>query len=401
MSLGSKTKVFARMALALTFMSCLVGQTALADGTTKIGVLHSLTGTMAISEKPVVDAVEMAVDEINKAGGVNGKKLEIVKADGASDWDKFKDQAEKLISTDKVKAVFGCWTSSSRKSVLPVFEKHDHLLFYPVQYEGKESSKNIIYTGAAPNQQIIPAVKWALSNLGKGDKVYLVGSDYIYPRTANAIVREMLKAQGKEPIGEMYRPLGDKSFAEIAADIKAKKPSFIINTINGDSNIAFFNELKKAGMAEGDSKIPVISMSIAEPELKEIAKQTGPELLKDHFATWNYFQSIKSAKNTEFVKKFKEKYGADAVTSDPLEAAYFGVYLYAAAIKKAKTDDTAAVRKALLGLTFNAPGGEVKIDPENQHTWRPVKVGKIRMDGQFDIVWDSKNSVRPDPYPKF
>lgn len=395
MSLGSKTKVF----LAL---SCLFGQIALAADTTKIGVLHSLTGTMAISEKPVVDAVKMAVEEINKAGGVNGKQLEVVAVDGESNWDKFKDQAENLITKEKVKAVFGCWTSSSRKAVLPVFEKHDHLLFYPVQYEGKESSKNIIYTGAAPNQQIIPAVKWAMNNLGKGDKVYLVGSDYIYPRTANAIVREMLKAQGKEPVGEKYRPLGEKTgFDEIVADIKAKKPSFIINTINGDSNIAFFNEMKKAGMSEGASKIPVISMSIAEPELKEIAKQTGPELLKDHFATWNYFQSIKSAKNTEFVKKFKDKYGVDAVTSDPLEAAYFGVYLYAAAVKKAKTDDTAAVRKALLGLTFNAPGGEVKIDPENQHTWRPVKVGKIRMDGQFDIVWDSKNSVRPEPYPKF
>lgn len=384
----------------LAVLSMIASQAMAAD-TIKVGILHSLTGTMAISETGVVKALEMAIDEVNQAGGVLGKQIEAVKYDGASNWDEFAKGATELLTKHKVVTIFGCWTSASRKKVLPIVEKNNGLLWYPVQYEGMEMSPNIIYTGAAPNQQILPAIDWAANEGKLGSKVFLVGSDYVYPRTANKMAKKYIdeKYKGKvSVVGESYRPLGDKDFADIANKIKEKKPDFIINTINGDSNIAFFNELKTKGIAN----IPVISMSIAEPELQAIGAQIGGVgLLAGHYAAWNYFQSYKSDTNSTFVQKFKTKFGADQVVSDPQEAAYFQVHLFAEAVKKAGSTDVNALKKAVKGLEYNAPSGVVKIHPNNNHTFKRVLVGKIQDDGQFGIVWDSNNMVEPDPIPKF
>ncbi|MBI4868793.1 MAG: urea ABC transporter substrate-binding protein [Candidatus Wallbacteria bacterium] len=358
----------------------------------RVGVLHSLTGTMAISEKSLVDAISMAIAEVNAAGGVLGRKLEAVVADGASDWPTFAKMAEKLITEDRVSSVFGCWTSASRKAVLPVFEKRDHLLWYPVQYEGCESSPNVIYTGAAPNQQIMPAVEWCAKRFGK--KFFLVGSDYIFPRTANKLVRAQVASLGGECLGEEYRPLGDKDFAAIVAQIKTTKPDVIFNTINGDSNSAFFKELDAAGLKPESA--PVMSMSIAEDELRVI----GTQLTAGHYCAWNYFQSVDSPENQKFIAAFKKAYGADRVTDDPIEAAYFQVFLFAKAVEKAGSADVAAVRKAARGLTYSAPGGLVKIDPKNQHTWKVARIGQTQPDGQFKILWASEGPVKPQPYPK-
>ena len=372
--------------------------TSLSAETLKVGILHSLTGTMAISEKGVVDAINLAIDEINAKGGVLGKKIVASTYDGKSDWDEFAKGAAHLIDKEKVATIFGCWTSASRKKVLPVVESKNHLLWYPVQYEGMEQSPNIVYTGAAPNQQILPAVDWALGSGNLGKNIYLVGSDYVYPRTANKMVKAYVKKSKKGKIvGESYRPLGDSNFDSIAAKIAKKKPSFIINTINGDSNIAFFEALKKNKI----QNIPVISMSIAEPELKAIGKKVGLSMLEGHYAAWNYFQSLKTGENDLFVNNFKSKFGADRVLSDPQEAAYFQVYLFKAAVEKAGSTDTAAIRKAVKGLSYQAPAGLVTIDPQNNHTHKRVLIGKIGNNGQFEIVHDSKSMVAPVPIPDF
>jgi len=376
--------------------------TAYSSGETiKVGILHSLTGTMAISERGVVDALELGIKEINDAGGLLGKKIEAVKYDGASDWDEFAKGANELIEKHQVVSIFGCWTSASRKRVLPVVERKNHLLWYPVQYEGMEQSPNIIYTGAAPNQQIIPAARWAVSEGKLGNKVFLVGSDYIFPRTANKIVKKFLKQpefNHVKVVGEAYRNLGDKDFKGIVDKIVKINPSFIISTINGDSNVWFFKRLQ----ASKARNIPVISMSIAEPELVEIGRQIGGvSHLKGHFAVWNYFQSYKSTRNDLFISSFKKKYGSSRTLSDPQEAAYFQIHLFAKAIKKAGSTDVHAIRKAVKGLEINAPSGVLKIDETNNHTHKRVLVGKINLEGQFDIVWDSEKLVAPEPFPAF
>lgn len=362
--------------------------------TIKVGILHSMTGTMSISEKSVHDATLLAIDEINAAGGIDGRKIVPVVEDGASDWPTFAAKAEKLITKDKVDVVFGCWTSASRKTVKPVFEKHNHLLFYPVQYEGLETSPNIVYTGAAPNQQIIPAVTWSMEKNWK--KVFLVGSDYVFPRTANAIIKDELKRQGGTVVGEEYLLLGSKDVDGMIAKIKAAKPDVILNTINGDSNVEFFKKLRAAGITPKD--IPTISFSIAEDELRSM---NIPEMVGDYTA-WNYFQSIDSKENSTFVAAYKKKYGADRVTDDPIEAGYFGVYLWAEAAKKAKSTKVDAVRKVLSSekISFKAPEGLVISDPKTQHTWKPVRIGQIKDDGQFEIVWDSQKEIEPKPYPE-
>lgn len=357
----------------------------------KVGVLHSLSGTMSISEVAVKDGTLMAIDEINAAGGLLGKKIVPVIEDGASDWPTFAEKAKKLILKDKVAVVFGCWTSASRKAVLPVFEKNDHLLFYPVQYEGLEASKNIVYTGAAPNQQIMPSVTWLL---GQGKKkFYLLGSDYVFPRTANLIIKAQLKAEGGELVGEEYTPLGHTEYSTVISKIKAAKPDVIYNTLNGDSNVAFFKQLRAAGITAAE--MPVMSVSIAEDELRGI----GPEICEGHYAAWNYFMSMDTPTNKPFVEKYKARYGADRVTDDPIEAGYFGVYLWAGAVKKAGTTDLAKVRDAVRGVEFDAPEGKVAVDPVNNHTSKIVQIGKIRKDGQFDIVWSTGKPVTPDPFP--
>jgi urea transport system substrate-binding protein len=361
----------------------------------KVGILHSLSGTMAISEKSVVDAEQLAIEEINNAGGVLGKKIEAIVEDGASDWPTFNEKAKKLIDQDKVVTIFGCWTSASRKAVLPTFESKNHMLWYPVQYEGQECSKNIFYTGAAPNQQIEPSVEWLLKN--KGKNFFLVGSDYVFPRTANTIIKAQLAALGGKVVGEDYIPLGGTEVTPIISKIKAALPNggVIYNSLNGDSNVAFFKQLQGAGMTA--EKYPSMSVSIAEEEVKAI----GVEYLKGHYAAWNYFQTVDTPASKAFVAAFKKKYGEDRVVNDPMEAAYIMVYLWKQAVEKAGTaDDLEKVRAAAIGQTFAAPEGEVKMDV-NHHIYKWVRIGQVRDDGLFNIVFATKEWVKPVPWNQF
>lgn len=359
--------------------------------TVKIGVLHSLSGTMAISETDCKNATLLAIEEINAAGGVLGKKIEPIVEDGASDWPTFTEKATKLIDQDNVKAVFGCWTSSSRKAVLPVFESKNNLLFYPVQYEGMEASKNVIYTGAAPNQQILPAVDYLIKEGKK--KFFLVGSDYVFPRTANKIIKAKLKKEGYEVVGEEYAPLGHTDFSSIVQKIKNSGADAVLNTINGDSNIGFFKQMKSNGLVA--PAVTCMSFSIAEVELKGI----GVDIMKDQLTAWNYFMSMKGEANEKFIKAYQAKYGADKVTDDPIEAAYFGVYIWAEAVKKAKSFEPAEVQKAIGGVSFDAPEGKVSIDPVTNHTIKNFMIGKANDKGQFDIIYQSPKMIKADPFP--
>ena len=360
----------------------------------KVGILHSLSGTMAISETTVVDAEMMAIDEINAAGGVLGQQIVPIKEDGASDWPTFAEKAAKLIDQDNVVTVFGCWTSASRKAVLPVFESKKHMLWYPVQYEGQECSNNVFYTGATPNQQIEPAVDWLLEN--QGQQFFLVGSDYVFPRTANTIIKEQLAAKGGTVAGEDYLPLGDTEVTPIITKIRAAMPDggVIFNSLNGDSNVAFFKQLQGAGL--GPDKYPVMSVSVAEEEVKQI----GPEYLTGHYAAWNYYQTVESPQNDQFVSAFKEKYGEDRVTNDPMESAYIMVYLWKQAVEQAGTTDLEPVRAAAVGQKFSAPQGEVTMQP-NHHISQTVRIGQVRDDGLFDIVWSTEGPLEPVPWNQF
>ncbi|BAY28444.1 extracellular ligand-binding receptor [Nostoc carneum NIES-2107] len=362
--------------------------------TIKVGILHSLSGTMAISEKSVVDAEKLAIKEINAAGGVLGKQIEAVVEDGASNWDTFREKATKLIDQDKVAVVFGCWTSASRKNVKPVFESKDHMLWYPVQYEGQECSKNIFYTGAAPNQQIEPSVDWLLKN--KGKQFFLVGSDYVFPRTANTIIKAQLEALGGKTVGEDYLPLGNTEVTPIITKIKQALPNggVIYNTLNGDSNVAFFKQLKGAGLTP--DKYPSMSVSIAEEEVKAI----GVEYLKGHYAAWNYFQTVDTPANKKFVEAFKKEYGAERVTNDPMEAAYIAVYLWKQAVEKAGSPDLVKVRAAAYGQTIDAPEGKVTVNA-NHHISKIVRIGEVRDDGLFNIVYATPAPVEPVPWNQF
>jgi urea transport system substrate-binding protein len=363
-----------------------------AGDTIKVGILHSLSGTMAISEVSVKDAEMMAIDEINAAGGVLGKQIEPVIEDGASDWPKFAEKAKKLLQSDKVATVFGCWTSASRKAVLPVFEENNGLLWYPVQYEGMESSPNIFYSGAAPNQQIVPAVDWLLEN--KGKKFFLLGSDYVFPRTANKIIKAQLAAKGGELIAEEYTPMGHTDYSTIINKIKSAKPDVVFNTLNGDSNVAFFKQLKDAGITSKD--LTTLSVSVAEEEVRGI----GADNMAGQLVSWNYYQTTDTPENKTFVEKYKAKYGADRVTDDPIEAAYINVYLWAKSVEKAGSTDVDKVKAAAKGLEFKAPEGTVKIEGENQHIWKSVRIGEVQADGLIKEIWSTPESVKPDPYLK-
>lgn len=358
----------------------------------KIGVLHSLTGTMSISEISVKDATLLAVEEINAAGGVLGRPLEAVIEDGASDLQTFAQKAKQLLLEAQVAVVFGCWTSASRKAVQQAFDQGKGLLFYPVQYEGLEQCPNIFYTGAAPNQQIVPGVNYLLAQ-GKR-KIFLLGSDYIFPRTANRIVKAQLAAQGGELAGEVYLPLGSKEVGEAIAHILAVKPDAIVNTLNGDSNVAFFQKLREAGVKPDD--LQVMSVSIAEEEVRAI----GPSNIAGHLVVWNYFQTVDTPENRKFVKAYKARYGENRVTDDPIEAAYLGVYLWKQAVEKAGSIDVVKVRAAAKNIEFAAPSGKVKIDAQTQHTWKTVRIGKVRLDGQIEEIWNSGVPVPPDPFLK-
>lgn len=369
--------------------------TAAGDGeAVKVGILHSLSGTMAISETTVVDAEQLAIQEINAAGGVLGRQIEAIVEDGASDWPTFAEKAEKLIDQDEVAVVFGGWTSASRKAMLPVFESKNHMLWYPLQYEGQECSQNIFYTGAAPNQQIEPAVDWLLEN--KGTEFFLVGSDYVFPRTANNIIKEQLAAKGGTTVGEDYLPLGNTEVTPIITKIRAALPNggVIFNSLNGDSNVAFFKQLQGAGM--GPDQYPVMSVSVAEEEVRQI----GPEFLVGHLASWNYFQTVETPENEKWVADFKAEFGDDRVTNDPMEAAYIMVYLWKQAVEAAGTFDIPEVRTAAYGQTFAAPEGPVTMNT-NHHLSKTVRLGEVRDDGLFDIIWETDGVVEPQPWNQF
>jgi len=360
------------------------------EGEIKVGILHSLSGTMAISEVSVKDAELLAIEEINAQGGVLGKKIVPIIEDGASDWPTFAEKARKLISEDKVATVFGGWTSASRKAMLPVFEELNGLLWYPVQYEGLEASPNIFYTGATTNQQIVPSVTWLLENRGK--KFFLLGSDYVFPRTANKIIKAQLQAEGGEVVGEEYTPLGHTDYSTIISKIKQANPDVVYNTLNGDSNVAFFKQLKDAGITAQD--LTTLSVSIAEEEIRGI----GADVLEGHLAAWNYYQTTDTPENKAFVEAYKAKYGEDRVTADPIEAGYIAVYLWAAAVEKAGTTDVDAVREAAKGIEWNAPEGKVTVDGDNQHIYKTVRIGEVQADGMFKELWATDGPVKPDPY---
>jgi urea transport system substrate-binding protein len=362
--------------------------------TVKVGLLNSLSGTMAISEVTVRDALKLAIEEINASGGVLGKQITPVSEDGSSDWPTFAEKSQKLISQDKVAAVFGCWTSSSRKAVKPVFEKNKALLFYPVQYEGLEQSPYIFYTGATTNQQIVPALDY-LKSAGK-TTVYLVGSDYVFPRTANKIIKAYAAANGMKVLGEDYAPLGSTEFSTIVNKVKASGASAVFNTLNGDSNVAFFKEYKSAGLTA--TAMPVVSVSIAEEEVKSI----GTQYLAGQLTAWNYYQTTAGASNDKFVKAYKAKYGADKPTSDPMEAAYTSVYLWKAMVEKAGSFEVEKVKAAADagGITYEAPEGLVTVDGPTQHVYKTARIGKIGDDGLIKEVWNSGKPVKPDPFLK-
>jgi urea transport system substrate-binding protein len=369
------------------------GATADTSGdTVKVGLLNSLSGTMAISEVTVRDSLRLAVEEINASGGVLGKKLAPISEDGASDWPTFAEKADKLINDDRVAAVFGGWTSASRKAMLPVFEKNKALLFYPVQYEGLEQSPYIFYTGATTNQQIVPGLDY-LKSQGR-TTIYLVGSDYVFPRTANKIIQAYAKANGMTVVDEVYAPLGSTEFGTIVNKVKASKASAVFNTLNGDSNVAFFKEYKSAGLTAGS--MPVVSVSIAEEEVKSI----GTQYLANQLTAWNYYQTTPGAANEKFVAAYKAKYGADKPTSDPMEAAYVSVYLWKAMVEKAGSFDVEKVKAASDGITFDAPEGTVTVDGATQHIYKTARIGKVGPDGLINQVWDSGEPIKPDPYLK-
>lgn len=359
-------------------------------GTIKVGVLHSLSGTMAVSEVSVKDAELLAIEEVNAAGGVLGKKLEAIVEDGASDWPTFAEKSKKLIQNDKVAVVFCCWTSASRKAVLPVYESNKALAVYPVQYEGLESSPNIWYMGATTNQQIVPSVQYLLDQ--KKTKFFLLGSDYVFPRTANKIIKAQLAASGGTTVAEEYTPLGNTEYSTVISKIKAANPDVIYNSLNGDSNVAFFKQLKDAGI--GPDKIITLSVSIAEEEVRSI----GADVMKDQLVAWNYFQTTNTPENTKFVAAYKAKFGANRVTDDPIEAAYIGVKLWAMAANKAGSVDVAKVREAAKGLTYQAPEGLVTFNGTNQHISKTVRIGKVRADGLIDEIFATSKPVEPDPY---
>ncbi len=398
---------------AVALAAATLGFTAsvFAQETIKVGVLHSLSGTMAISETVLKDTILMEIEAINAKGGVLGKKLEAVVVDPASNWPLFAEKTRQLISKDKVAVIFGCWTSVSRKSVLPVVEELNGLLFYPVQYEGEELSKNVFYTGAAPNQQAIPAVEYLMSKDGGSAKRWvLLGTDYVYPRTTNKILRAFLKSKGvaDADIMEEYTPFGHSDYQSIIAKIKKfsseGKKTAVVSTINGDSNVPFYKELGNQGLKATD--VPVVAFSVGEEELRGV--DTKP--LVGHLAAWNYFQSIKNPVNDAFIKQWSAYAKAKGIaghkdkplTNDPMEASVIGFNMWVQAVTKAKSTDTDKVIAAMAGQTYKAPSGIVsKMDEKNHHLHKSVFIGEVQADGQFKVVWKTPGPVKAQPWSPF
>lgn len=397
----NRKRILGGLAKLVAAVTVVAAGAAQAADTIKVGVLHSLSGTMAISETTLKDTVLMLIEEQNKKGGVLGKKLEAVVVDPASNWPLFAEKAEQLLVKDKVDVVFGCWTSVSRKSVLPVFEKHNGLLFYPVQYEGEESSRNVFYTGAAPNQQAIPAVDYLMNDVGV-ERWVLAGTDYVYPRTTNKILEAYLKAKGvkQEDIMINYTPFGHSDWQRIVSDIKkfgsAGKKTAVVSTINGDANVPFYKELGNQKISAED--IPVVAFSVGEEELSGI--DTKP--LVGHLAAWNYFMSVDDPANAAFIEKW-QAFTKDSkrVTNDPMEAHVIGFNMWVRAVEKAKTTDVDKVIDAMIGIEVpNLTGGVAKMLP-NHHLTKPVLIGEVRADGQFDVVWQTDGLVAGDAWSDF
>ena len=396
-------------ALSATFLSMGFSLQSYAAETIKVGIMHSLSGTMAISETPLKDMALMTIAEINAKGGVLGKQLEPVVVDPASNWPLFAEKARQLLSQDKAAVVFGCWTSVSRKSVLPVFEELNGLLFYPVQYEGEEMSPNVFYTGAAPNQQAIPAVEYMMSeDGGSAKRFFLLGTDYVYPRTTNKILRAFLHSKGvkDQDIEEVYTPFGYSDYQTIVSNIKkfsAGGKTAVISTINGDSNVPFYKELANQGIKATD--VPVVAFSVGEEELRGIDAKP----LVGHLAAWNYFESVSNPVNTKFVADYRAYAKAHklpnadtVVTNDPMEATYVGIHMWAQAVEKAGTTDVDKVRAAMANRSFAAPSGfTLTMDATNHHLHKPVMIGEIEDNGQFNVVWQTEQAVRAQPWSPF
>ena len=363
----------------------------------EIGVLHSLSGHMATNEVPMVDAVQLAIEDINAAGGVLGRPLKAIVIDGKSDPKVFAAGAHQLINSASVPVIFGCWTSACRKAVKPVVENFDHLLFYPLQYEGQEQSPNIVYTGAAPNQQIIPGVHWALQHLGS--RLYLLGSDYIFPRAANRLISDLAGLQQADILAERYPPLdldqpGSEQLTAIITEIATLQPDVIINTVNGGANQALFPALRDNPRT---ADIPVMSFSISETELAAI----GPSASIAHYVVWNYFQSIDSRQNNTFVRRFQQRFGEHRVIGDAMQSTWVGVHLWAQAANDAGDIAPASVLQTIGRQSMNAPEGIVSIDSINRHLWKTVRIGQALPNGQFQIIWSSDQPIRPEPYPLY
>jgi len=390
---AATTLAAARLLAPATFVGCSLGIPP-QQRRVSIGLLHSQTGPLAISATSLRDIQIYACERINAAGGVLGRQIDVLTPDPRSRTDLFVKRGRQLLETG-VAALFGCWTSSSRKAVLPLVEEYKKLLFYAVQYEGNESSKYVVYGGMVPNQQILPAIDWLSSAAGGGKKkIFLVGSDYVYPRTANFIVRKYLASKGLKPAGEAYRPLGDRDFTAIVKQIQSAGADCVLNTVNGDSNLGLFAALAAAKV--DPAKVPVMSTSIAEDELRSLL----PEQVQGHYAVSCYFQSLDTEANRRWVQGFRDEFGFDRVTGDPLEPGWCLVHLWKQAVEKAGSFETEAVRQAFRdGLAFAGPGGLVRLDPKTQHTTKHFRVGKIRGDRQFDIVHQSEEPLDPDPYP--
>lgn len=362
-----------------------------AQETVKLGLLHSLSGTIAIAEASLVEAEKMAIDEINAAGGVLGRRIEPIIEDGASDNPTFAEKARKLLERDKVAAIVGCYTSASRKAVLPVLNQAKGLLFYPTYYEGQEQDKRVFYTSQEATQSVIAAVQWLAKE--KGKTFFLVGSDYIYPRTCNKLAKPTITKAGGKVLGEEYAPLGHTEFSSIINKIKAAKPDCIYSTVVGGSNVAFYKQLRAAGL-DGTKQV-LLSTVVSENEIEGIGKDNAA----GYYACMGYFQSIKSPANEKFVKAFKAKYGADRVIGDPMQVAYNSVYLWKMAAEKAKSFDLDKVTAAAAGIEWEAPEGSLRVHATNHHLWKKVRIGRARADGQFDIVWESQ-LIEPNPFPK-
>ncbi|MBK1735441.1 hypothetical protein CKO15_09125 [Halorhodospira abdelmalekii] len=356
-----------------------------------IGVIYSLTGNMAVSEAPLIQAVTLAVEEINSAGGLLGRPVELMTVDGRSDPQHTAAEAERLIVDGQIAALFACWTSACRQAVKPVVERHHHLLFYALQYEGLEQSPHIIYGGHAPNQQIIPGTRWALERWGH--RVYLIGSDYIFPRTAHFIIRDLVRAEAAEVVGERYVPLGHDRMEAVIEDLERLRPDFIINTVNGISNLYLLDALHAAGFSD----LPLLSFSVSESDLTAMEAVHHPR----HYAVWGYFQSLDTPLNREFVERFQRRFGADRPISSPMESAYTNVHLWAQAVAAAGSAQPARVNHSLMLQSRRAPSGIVTIDPATRHQWRTFYIGQAQEDGQFEIVAAMEQPIRPAPFPSY